>query len=340
MSLTVALDAMGGDHGPNVVVPAAFKVLSDLDDIHLVLVGDEEALVRVLKEKGLEPGPRLSIRHASQRVEMDDLPSQAVRTKKDSSMRVAIDLVKDGTAHACVSAGNTGALMATARFVLKTLPGIDRPAIISALPAMDGHTRVLDLGANVEATPRQLFEFAVMGSVLTSAVDNVPRPRVGLLNIGQEEIKGNERVREAAQLLAASDLHYIGFVEGDDIYKGTADVVVCDGFAGNVALKSSEGVAQMIGHYVKREFNRNLFTRITGLVALPVLRSLRRKIDPREYNGASLVGLRGIVIKSHGGADVVGFANAIEEAHAEIQKNVPGRINEHLESILVEREAV
>ncbi|NIR32368.1 MAG: phosphate acyltransferase PlsX [Gammaproteobacteria bacterium] len=340
MSLTVALDAMGGDHGPAVVVPAAFKILSDVDDIQLILVGDEDALARVMREKGLTPGSRVSIRHASQQVEMDELPSQALRTKKDSSMRVAIDLVKEGTAHACVSAGNTGALMATARFVLKTLPGIDRPAIISALPAMDGHTRMLDLGANVEATPRQLFEFAVMGSVLTRAVDNVTRPRVGLLNIGQEEIKGNERVREAARLLAASDLHYIGFVEGDDIYKGTADVIVCDGFVGNVALKSSEGVAQMIAHYVGQEFNRNLFTRIAGLVALPVLRSLRRKIDPREYNGASLMGLRGIVIKSHGSTDAVGFANAIKEAHAEIQNNVPARINEHLESILAEREAV
>lgn len=340
MSLTVALDAMGGDHGPAVVVPAAFKILADVDDIQLVLVGDESELNRVLREKGLGTDPRVSIRHASQQVGMDELPSQALRTKKDSSMRVAIDLVKEGAAHACVSAGNTGALMATARFVLKTLPGIDRPAIISALPAMDGHTRMLDLGANVEATPRQLFEFAVMGSVLTSAVDNVTRPRIGLLNIGQEEIKGNERVREAARLLAASDLHYIGFVEGDDIYKGTADVIVCDGFVGNVALKSSEGVAQMIAHYVRQEFNRNLFTRAAGLVAVPVLRSLRRKIDPREYNGASLVGLRGIVIKSHGSADVIGFANAIKEAHAEIQKNVPTRINEHLESILVEREAV
>jgi glycerol-3-phosphate acyltransferase PlsX len=340
LTFTVALDAMGGDHGADVVVPAAFKVLSNLDDIELILVGDEAELKRVIRMRGFDLGPRVSIRHASQHVEMDELPSQALRTKKDSSMRVAIDLVKEGAAHACVSAGNTGALMATARFVLKTLPGIDRPAIISALPAMDAHTRMLDLGANVEATPRQLFEFAVMGSVLTSAVDNVTRPRIGLLNIGQEEIKGNERVKEAARLLAASTLHYIGFVEGDDIYKGTADVIVCDGFVGNVALKSSEGVAQMIGHYLKQEFERNLLTRAAGLVAWPVLRALKRKIDPREYNGASLVGLRGIVVKSHGSADMLGFANAIEEARAEIEKNIPGRINEHLESILVEREAV
>jgi glycerol-3-phosphate acyltransferase PlsX len=340
LTFTVALDAMGGDHGADVVVPAAFKVLSNLDDIELSLVGDEAELKRVIRMRGFDLGPRVSIRHASQHVEMDELPSQALRTKKDSSMRVAIDLVKEGAAHACVSAGNTGALMATARFVLKTLPGIDRPAIISALPAMDAHTRMLDLGANVEATPRQLFEFAVMGSVLTSAVDNVTRPRIGLLNIGQEEIKGNERVKEAARLLAASTLHYIGFVEGDDIYKGTADVIVCDGFVGNVALKSSEGVAQMIGHYLKQEFERNLLTRAAGLVAWPVLRALKRKIDPREYNGASLVGLRGIVVKSHGSADMLGFANAIEEARAEIEKNIPGRINEHLESILVEREAV
>lgn len=340
MGATIALDAMGGDYGPSVVVQAALRVLSRQPDVRLVLVGDKAAVTRALEDRGAGTDERLAIQHASQQVEMDDLPSQALRTKKDSSMRVAIDLVKQGTAGACVSAGNTGALMATARFVLKTLSGIDRPAIISSLPTIDGHTHLLDLGANVESTPRQLFEFAVMGSVLTSAVDNVPRPRVGLLNIGQEEIKGNERVKEAAQLLAASDLHYIGFVEGDDIYKGTADVIVCDGFVGNVALKSSEGVAQMIGHYVKREFSRNTFTRLAGVVARPVLRTLRDRIDPRNYNGASLVGLRGIVIKSHGSADEVGYAHAISEAIAEIDKKVPERIDEHIQAILGQREAV
>jgi glycerol-3-phosphate acyltransferase PlsX len=271
---------------------------------------------------------------------MDDLPSQALRTKKDSSMRVSLELVKEGSAHACVSAGNTGALMATARFVLRTLSGIDRPAIISALPTVSGHTHLLDLGANVDSSAGQLFQFAVMGSVLTSAVDSIARPRVGLLNIGEEAIKGNEPVKEAARLLSASDINYIGFVEGDDIYLGKADVIVCDGFVGNVALKSSEGVAQMIGHYVKQEFNRNLITRLVGIIALPVLRSLRGKFDPRQYNGASLVGLRGIVIKSHGGADVLAFYHAIREAIAECDKNVPARISQRLESLLKQKEAV
>jgi glycerol-3-phosphate acyltransferase PlsX len=271
---------------------------------------------------------------------MDDLPSLALRSKKDSSMRVAVNLIKGGEADACVSAGNTGALMVTARYVLKTLPGIDRPAIISSLPSITGHTHVLDLGANAETTPEQLFQFAVMGAVLASAVDNVTRPSVGLLNIGVEEMKGNESVKEAARLLAASDLHYIGFVEGDDIYKGTAHVVVCDGFVGNVALKSSEGVAQMIGYFARREFTRSVLTRAAGLICRPVLQSLYRQFDPRRYNGASFVGLNGIVIKSHGGADVMAFTRAITEAIAEIRKNVPGRIRERLESVLLDKEAV
>lgn len=339
MRFTVALDAMGGDHGPSVVVPAALSVLDSRRDVALILTGDEPTLLEELRKRRSSTGDRLTVQHASQCVEMDDLPSQALRSKKDSSMRVSINLVKEGEAHACVSAGNTGALMAMARFVLKTLPGISRPAIISSLPSISGHTHLLDLGANVESTPRQLFEFAVMGSVLTSAVDSIPRPRVGLLNIGEEEMKGNERVKEAARLLAASDIHYIGFVEGDDIYTGTADVIVCDGFVGNVALKSSEGVAQMISHYVRQGFSRNVLTKLAGLIAMPVLKAFRNKIDPRRYNGASLVGLRGIVIKSHGSADELAFANAIKEAVAEIDKNIPERISEHLASML-DQEAV
>ena len=331
---------MGGDHGPKVVVPAALSVLADEPDVRLILVGDENTLIETLRTHHAQAGERLMLRHASQQVEMDDLPSQALRSKKDSSMRVSIDLVKEQAADACVSAGNTGALMATARFVLKTLPGIDRPAIIASLPTIGGHTHLLDLGANVESTPRQLFEFAVMGSVLTSAVDNIPRPKVALLNIGEEEIKGNEGVKEAARLLASSDLHYVGFVEGDDIFTGNADVIVCDGFVGNVALKSSEGVAKMISHFIRTEFGRHAFTRLAGLLALPVIKAFRTRIDPRKYNGASLVGLRGIVIKSHGSADEIAYANAIREAIAEIKKNVPVRISEHLESMLANREAV
>lgn len=340
MELTVALDAMGGDHGPKVVVPAAFRVLDQQPELSLILVGNQSVLEAEMARHSRARSNRISIVHASEQVRMDELPSQALRNKKDSSMRVAIDLVKRGEAHACVSAGNTGALMATARFVLKTLPGIDRPAIIAALPSVTGHTHVLDLGANVETTPQQLFQFAVMGSVLVSAIDNISRPSVGLLNIGQEEIKGNESVKEAARLLAASDIHYVGFVEGDDIYRGTANVVVCDGFVGNVALKSSEGVASMIGHFIRSEFRRTPWSRMVGLIALPVLRTIRNRIDPREYNGASFVGLRGIVIKSHGGADVVAFSRAISEAVTEIRKNVPERINQHLESVLRTAEAV
>lgn len=340
MRFNIALDAMGGDHGPSVVVPAALGVVAENDNIRLILVGDQAVIEKELSRHGPVPSQRVEVRHASQRVEMDDLPSLALRSKKDSSMRVAVDLVKSGDADACVSAGNTGALMATARYVLKTLPRIDRPAIISSLPSMTGHTHVLDLGANAETEPEMLFQFAVMGSVIATAVDNVSRPSVGLLNIGAEEIKGNEGVKEAARLLAASDLHYIGFVEGDDIYKGTANVVVCDGFVGNVALKSSEGVAQMISQFARQEFSRSVYTRAAGLICMPILRSLNNRFDPRRYNGASFVGLNGIVIKSHGSADVMAFSRAITEAVAEIRKNVPGRIRERLESLLSDKEAV
>lgn len=340
MSITVALDAMGGDHGPSVVVPAALAALKADPDLQLILVGDEGAMREELRKapaQGTSPG--LTLRHATEQVAMDELPSQALRGKKDSSMRVAINLVKEGDAQACVSAGNTGALMATARFVLKTLPGIDRPAILSALPTLKGHTRMLDLGANVESSPRHLFEFAVMGSVLVSAVDGKAEPRIGLLNIGAEEMKGNDRVKETARMLGDSPLNYVGFVEGDGIYLGDTDVIVCDGFVGNVALKSSEGVAQMIGRFLRDEFGRSLWTRAAGLLAMPVLRRLRERIDPRHYNGASFVGLRGIVIKSHGGADVLAFSRAIEEAVAEVRKNVPELISEQLESMLLQKEA-
>jgi phosphate acyltransferase len=336
----IALDAMGGDFGPGVVVPAALQVLKEDPRIKLILVGDESILQQELKALKSGVDARLTIRHASQRVEMNDLPSFALRNKKDSSMRVAINMVKDGSAHACVSAGNTGALMSTARFVLKTLAGIDRPAITTTLPTITGHTHVLDLGANVDVGAENLYEFALMGSVLVSAVDNNPRPRVALLNIGEEEIKGNEQVKEAAKLLLASDLNYIGFVEGDDIFKGAADVVVCDGFVGNVALKTTEGVAKLIGHFLKQEFKRNWLTKLSALIAMPVLTALKGRIDPRRYNGASLVGLQGIVIKSHGGADAYAFAYAIREAVIEVQKNVPRLINEQMEAAMARRQAV
>ena len=340
MSLTIALDGMGGDHGASVVVPAALQALAEHPDLALILVGDEQVLERELSANGVDNDARLRVHHASQTVAMDELPSVALRTKKDSSMRVAIDQVKEGAAHACVSAGNTGALMATARFVLKTLPGIDRPAICSALPTIKGHTHVLDLGANVDSDADTLLQFAVMGSALTSAVENISRPTVGLLNIGAEAIKGNEQVKEAGRLLSGSELNYVGFIEGDDIYAGSVDVVVCDGFIGNVALKTSEGLARMIRFYMEREFKRNLWTKMVAALALPVLKSFKAKIDPRQYNGASLLGLQGIVIKSHGGADVVAFANAIKEAVVEVRKSVPQRITSQLQELLVERRTV
>jgi glycerol-3-phosphate acyltransferase PlsX len=339
--MRISLDAMGGDLGPDAVVPAAIRVLRRRDDIQLILVGDQQVLADRLRTVSRNDfGDRLEVRHTSQVVEMDEPPSHALRTKKDSSMRVSINLVKQGVADACVSAGNTGALMATARYVLKTLPGIDRPAILTALPSIEGRTLVLDLGANVDSSAEHLFQFAVMGSVLAKAVDGIESPRVGLLNIGEEEIKGNDQVKQAAHLLANCPLNYIGFVEGDNIYTGGVDVVVCDGFIGNVALKSSEGVARMIGHFMRQEFTRNVFTKLAGLIALPVLKAFKRRIDPRRYNGASLLGLRGIVIKSHGGADALAFANAIEVAALEVRKAVPEHINRQLEDLLTHRKAI
>jgi len=271
---------------------------------------------------------------------MNEAPSQALRTKKDSSMRVAIDLVKAGAADACVSAGNTGALVATARFVLKMLPGIERPAICSAMPATRGHSHVLDLGANVDSTPEQLLQFALMGVALTGAVDNKPAPSVALLNVGVEEIKGHDQVKGAAALLAHSNLNYVGFVEGDDIYEGAVDVIVCDGFVGNIALKASEGVARMLMRFARDEFRRTPLSRLAAWVSKPVLRAVMERLDPRQYNGASLLGLRGIVIKSHGGADAISFANAIEEAMLEVKKGVPERISGELQVIFDERRAV
>ncbi len=334
---TIALDAMSGDQGIAAVVPAAVRAWRESPGLRLILVGDEARVLAALQRAGATPDDRLQIHHASQVVEMSDPVAHALRAKRDSSMRVAINLVREGTAQACVSAGNTGALMATARYVLKTLPGIDRPAICTALPSIEGHTHVLDLGANVDCQAEHLFQFAVMGGVLARALDGKPAPRIGLLNIGEEDIKGNEQVKQAAALLteaaARHGLNYIGFVEGDDVYVGGADVVVCDGFVGNVALKTSEGVARMISHYMKQEFRRNPLTRLAGLAALPVLRSFRRRIDPRRYNGASLLGLKGIVIKSHGGADALAFGSAIGIARSAVDQDLPGLIRSRLEEL-------
>lgn len=338
--ISIALDAMGGDAGLEMVVPAAITALNDHPDVGIILVGDEARLAAAVAAAGAADNQRLIIHHASQKVEMDELASSALRNKKDSSMRVALNLVKNGAADACVSAGNTGALMATSRFVLKMLPGIDRPAICTSLPSMTGHTWMLDLGANVDCDTEHLFQFALMGSVLADAVDGNKEPRVGLLNIGEEEIKGNEQVKEAAQLLMATIPNYAGFAEGDDIYMGNFDVIVCDGFVGNVSLKTSEGVAKMIAEFIKQEFSRNIFTRLAGLCAMPVLKAFKKRIDPRRYNGASLLGLRGIVIKSHGSADALAFANAIKVAVLEVRENVPERITSQLRTYEENRQGV
>jgi glycerol-3-phosphate acyltransferase PlsX len=332
----IAIDAMGGDYGPAVTVPAAISVLAKYPDLRLLLVGAESVLRQALQPFSYDRD-RLVIQHASQQVEMDELPSSALRNKKDSSMRVAINQLKENKAQACVSAGNTGALMATARFVLKTLPGVDRPAIISTFPTANPHksVRMLDLGANVDSSAEALMQFAIMGSVFASAVDNIPNPKVYLLNIGEEAMKGNEQVKQTAQLLSKTTLiNYAGYIEGDIIYSGEADVVVCDGFVGNVALKTTEGVAHLIARLMKQAFMRNFYTKCLGILVKPILKSFAARIDPSRYNGATLIGLNGTVIKSHGGANTLAFANAIEEAVRGVKKNVPERIRHEVSQLL------
>ncbi|MDP3008749.1 MAG: phosphate acyltransferase PlsX [Methylococcales bacterium] len=339
MSLTISIDAMGGDHGPKVTIPASLDCLKNNPDLTLILVGDEAVLKPLLAQELVAYSGRLSIQHASQCVEMHESPAKVLKNKKDSSMRVAINLVRDGVADACVSAGNTGALMATARFVLKMIPGIDRPAIISTLPSIHGHTHVLDLGANVDCTAEHLFQFAVMGNELVKAVEGIDNPRVGLLNIGEEDMKGNEQVKSAAKLLGLSTLNYIGYVEGDSLNAGSVqvDLIVADGFVGNVALKSIEGAAKMIGFALKEAFSKNYLTKLAGLLAYPVLKSFKKRIDPRLYNGASFLGLRGLVIKSHGGADVLAFKTAIQLAEVEVKQDVIRKISEQVEKTLALR---
>ena len=335
----IALDVMGGDFGPEVVIPAAVNVLKKRDDLAIILVGKQDEIKSYAAKNGISLNERLSVHHASEVVGSHDDPALAMRKKKDSSMRVAINLVHQGDAQAAVSAGNTGALMATAKFVLKTLPGIHRPAICTAIPSVSGHTHMLDLGANADCSAENLLQFAVMGSVLAEAMEDIKEPRVGLLNIGHESTKGNVLVKQTNDLLKDAPLNYIGFVEGDDIYNGTVDVVVCDGFVGNVSLKTSEGVAKMITHFMKEEFKKGLYNKLAAIIALPVLKAFKKRIDPRVYNGASLLGLKGIVIKSHGGADAFAFANAIDIALIEVRKSVPLHIREHIEPLL-ERQAV
>ena len=330
MDVTIAIDAMGGDHGAHVTIPAAVEYLRENPNDTIVLVGLLGAIETELRAIKASAGPRLRIHATSEVVGMDESPQLVLRNKKDSSMRVAINLVKSGEASACVSAGNTGALMATARYVLKMLPGIDRPAIASFLPTAKGQICMLDLGANVDCNAEHLLQFALMGTALVSAIEHKKNPTVGLLNIGSEDIKGNEVVKQAAELLQQSDLNFYGNVEGNDIFKGVTDVVVCDGFVGNVALKSAEGVAQMMGGFLREEFGRNIFTKLAALVSMPVLKAFKSRLDHRSYNGASLLGLKGIVVKSHGSADVFAFLCAIERAAEEARGGVLHHISEHV----------
>jgi glycerol-3-phosphate acyltransferase PlsX len=321
---------MSGDLGAEVVVRAAGATLERYSNVDLILVGDEVEL-QDLVTRIVGDNPRLCIKHASEVVGMSELPADVLRKKKDSSMRVAINLVKEGVADACVSSGNTGALMATAKFVLKTLPGVDRPAFIAELPAKGGSLHMLDLGANTQATAEQLFQYAMMGSIVASDVARIDRPRVALLNIGAEDIKGNDTVREAAAMLNASTLNYVGFIEGNDLFSGKADVVVTDGFTGNVALKTIEGAVGLVTHFLKRAFTRNWFSRLQALLASRVLKNLAVEMDSRNYNGATLVGLNGIVIKSHGSAGSVAFQHAIDLAIVEVRDQLPQQIGTLLE---------
>lgn len=331
----VAIDVMGGDYGPSVTVPAAVRSLARDPGLDLLLVGREEQITPFLRNASADLLERVQIVDARDVVAMDERPSVALRSKKPSSMWLAIECVQSGRAQACVSAGNTGALMAIGRHLLKTVPGIDRPAIISQIPTITGHCYLLDLGANVAITSEHLHQFAIMGSVAATAMDGLEAPRIGLLNIGEEEIKGNELIKLASTLIRESPhLNYIGYIEGDDIFRGTADVVVCDGFIGNIAIKTSEGLAALIDHRLAASFRANFMPRLIGLLARPILQRLRRQIDPGRYNGATLLGLQGTLVKSHGDADIDGFCQAIDVAVREMDSDVPQKIQHMLEAAL------
>lgn len=336
MSVSViAIDAMGGDFGPRCIVPASIACLAEFPSLHLVLVGQAPILEELIARESGVDRRRLSVEHAAEVVAMDERPSQALRSKPDSSMRVALDLVRAGRAHACVSAGNTGALMALSRYVLKTLPGIDRPAMVTAIPTARGHCHLLDLGANVDCSAEHLYQFAVMGSVAAEAL-GLRSPRVALLNVGTEDIKGNQQVKLAASLLQqANGLNYIGYIEGDALYRGEADVVVCDGFVGNILLKSSEGLVAMIAARIESLFTESLGSRLVGALALPLLSRLKGDLAPSRHNGASFLGLQGIVVKSHGSAGADGFQSAIRRAVIEVRENLPQRLHGRLEDLLL-----
>ena len=331
----IAIDAMGGDFGPHCIVPACIASLAEHPSLQLILVGLPSVIEPLIAEHPSVDRSRLLVHPASEVIAMDERPAQVLRGKLDSSMRQALELVRCGTAQACVSAGNTGALMALSRYVLKTLPGIDRPAMVSAIPTARGHCHLLDLGANVDCSAEHLYQFAVMGAVAAETL-GVERPRVALLNVGTEDIKGNQQVKLAASLLQqAQGLNYIGYIEGDGLYRGEADVVVCDGFVGNILLKSSEGLASMISARIEALFTESLGSRLVGSLALPLLRRLRTDLAPARHNGASFLGLQGIVIKSHGSAGSEGFQSAIRRALIEVRENLPQRLHGRLEHLLL-----
>lgn len=330
MAIVLSVDAMGGDHGVHITIPACLRFLSETVDVNLILVGDSDSIYKQIGDQLSRFADRIEVVHSTQVVGMDEAPQSAMRNKRDSSMRLAINAVKNGKADVIVSAGNTGALMAIARYVLRTMDGIDRPAIAKLLPTVKGEVCMLDLGANVECAPDHLLQFGVMGAQFMRGVTGKAAPSVGILNIGSEDIKGNETVKKAAELLRKTDLNFHGNVEGDDIAKGTVDVVVTDGFTGNVSLKTTEGVAKMVAFFLKEEFTRNLFTKLIALLSYPVLSRLKQRVDPRKYNGAVLLGLNGLVIKSHGGADSDGFYYALVQAHHEVEAGVLGLLRDYL----------
>ena len=339
-SLTVALDVMGGDSGPLVTIPSAIMAINNLPTLKLTLVGDEAAILPLLKQHNCIEHPRITVLHASESIAMDEKPSVALRNKKDSSMRKAIELVKAGEADAVVSAGNTGALLAISHYVLKKLSGIERPALISHLPITNSnsHALMLDLGANVFCDSDTLFQFALMGAAMAEEVDGKESPRVALLNMGEEDIKGSDRIKQTATLLNESEeLNYIGFIEGNDIFSGKADVIVCDGFVGNIALKTCEGVAKLVMSKVMKIIQDSKFTRILGVLLNPTLKKIVKRLNPDQYNGASLIGLRGIVVKSHGNATSSAFYNAILEAVKEVERQVPDKIKSKVELGLLKR---
>ncbi|MDC0985490.1 phosphate acyltransferase PlsX [Gammaproteobacteria bacterium] len=325
-SITIALDVMSGDNGPAPAILGSIKALQSIDDLTVDLVGDQDIINQTLESIDMSLRERITIIHTKEFIKMDEDILSAIRNKKQSSMRLSINRVKNNEAHACVSAGNTGALMSLSKIILKTIDGIDRPAICTSLPTKKKFMQVLDLGANIECNAQNLYQFAVMGSSVVKSLEISDNPRVGLLNIGAEEFKGRDEIKVAADLLNKSNINYVGFVEGNGMFSGDYDVIVTDGFTGNIALKSIEGVAGMIKHFIKSEYNKNLYNKLSAIVSLPVMKGVKKKMDPRVYNGASFLGLNGIVVKSHGSADDFSYSNAIQTAYYESKNNLLANI--------------